>query len=141
MKFVPWVCFLSLAASLLAVAQDGPQPSPPPAEEDQKAEGYRYVPAPPWRSVEVGDYYFRRKRYRAALSRYQEAAELDPYYAPAFLGLGRVYEKIGLREKALENYRKHLDLLPSTKDAEEAKDVHKAIERLEKKLKSGRSSH
>jgi tetratricopeptide (TPR) repeat protein len=88
----------------------------------------------------VGDYYFRRKRYRAALSRYQEAAELDPHYAPAFLGLGRVYEKIGLQEKALENYRKHLDLLPSTKDAEQATEVHKAIKRLEKKLKSRKAS-
>jgi tetratricopeptide (TPR) repeat protein len=130
---------LGLAASLAAVEEDVPR-TPPPRAEEEEEETYRYVPAPPWRSVEVGDYYFRRKRYRAALSRYQEAAELDPYYAPAFLGLGRVYEKIGLREKALENYRKHLDLLPSTKDAEEARDVHKAIERLEKKLKSRKSS-
>lgn len=123
----------------VAAAQERTQDTDvsPPEEEPEE---HRYVPSPPWKSVEVGDYYFRRKRYRAALSRFQEAAKLDPYYAPAFLGLGRVYEKIGLQEKALENYRKHLDLLPSAKDADEATEVHKAIERLEKKLKSRKNS-
>jgi tetratricopeptide (TPR) repeat protein len=52
--------------------------------------------------------------------------------------MAKVYDHLGLRQKALENYRKYLDLLPSTKQAEEARDVHKAIARLEKKLKSSR---
>jgi tetratricopeptide (TPR) repeat protein len=129
---------LALIVSVAAAQERTQETDVPPPEEEP--EEYRYVPSPPWASVEVGDYYFRRKRYRAALSRYQEAAELDPHYAPAFLGLGRVYEKIGLQEKALENYRKHLDLLPSTKDAEQATEVHKAIKRLEKKLKSRKAS-
>ena len=103
--------------------------------KDPEPEVEPYVPSPAWKSVEVGDFYLRRKKYRAALSRYKEAARVDPYYAPAYLGLGRVYDKIGLKEKALENYHKYLDLLPSTKQAEEATDVHKAIARLEQKLK------
>lgn len=99
-----------------------------------------YVPQPAWKSVEVGDYYLKRKKYRAALSRYKEAVQVDPYYAPAYLGLGKVYDKIGLKQKALDGYRKYLDLLPSTKQAEEAKDVHKAIARLERKLKKSKST-
>src|SRR5438105_937474 len=55
-------------------------------------------------SVEVGNYYLRRKKYRAALSRFQEANTTDPTFAPAYLGLGRVYEKIGLKQKALDAY-------------------------------------
>ncbi len=106
-------------------------------EEDlwSEPEPRPYVPVPAWKSVEVGDFYFKKKNYRAALSRYKEAAQVDAYYAPAYLGLGKVYEKIGLKQKALDNYQKYLDMLPSTKQAEEAKDVHKAIARLERKLK------
>jgi tetratricopeptide (TPR) repeat protein len=87
------------------------------------------------KSVEVGNYYFRRKKYNAALSRYQEAVKTDSYYAPGYLGLGRVYEKIGLKKKALEAYRKYLETLPSAKQAEEAKEARKAIARLERQLK------
>jgi tetratricopeptide (TPR) repeat protein len=95
-----------------------------------------YVPPPAWKSVEVGDYYFKRKRYNAALSRYREAVRVDPYYPPGYLGLGRVYEKIGLKQKALEAYRKYLDTLPSTKEAEDAKKVQRAIANLEHQLRA-----
>jgi tetratricopeptide (TPR) repeat protein len=84
------------------------------------------------KSVEVGNFYFNKKDYPGALSRYKEAVATDPHYAPGYLGLGRVYEKIGLKQKALEAYKRYLDELPSLKQAEEAKEVHKAIARLEK---------
>ncbi|PYV27705.1 MAG: hypothetical protein DMG27_03155 [Acidobacteria bacterium] len=38
-----------------------------------------YVPPSARKSVEVGNYYLRKKKYNAALSRYQEAVETDPY--------------------------------------------------------------
>ena len=126
------IAILAVCAGLLvfaAVAQEDEVWKDPPPEVEP------YVPPPAWKSVEVGDFYLRRKKYRAALSRYKEAANVDPYYAPAYLGLGRIYDKIGLKEKALESYHKYLDLLPSTKQADEATDVHQAIARLERKLK------
>ena len=107
----------------------------PPEPENEEPE-HRHRPQPAWKSVEIGDYYVRRKAYRAALSRYQEALQVDPYYPQTYLGLGRVYDRLGLRQKALENYNKYLDLLPSAKDAEEARAVHKAIARLKRKLKA-----
>jgi tetratricopeptide (TPR) repeat protein len=91
-----------------------------------------YVTPPAWKSVEIGNFYFRRKSYRGALSRYQEAVRTDPGYAPAYLGLGKVYEKLGRKKKALEAYQRYLDELPSEKQADEAKDVHQAIERLQR---------
>jgi tetratricopeptide (TPR) repeat protein len=98
------------------------------------ADSLQYVTPPAWKSVQIGDFYFRRKSYRGALSRYQEAIRTDPGYAPAYRGLGRVYEKLGQKRKALKAYQRYLDELPSKKQADEAKDVHHAIERLKKEL-------
>jgi len=100
-------------------------------------EGHPYVAPSAAKSVEVANFYLKRKKYPAALSRFQEAVQTDPYYADGYLGLGKVYERMGLKQKALEAYRKYLDLLPSAKQAEEARSVHQAIANLEKE---GRSS-
>ncbi len=129
-------------ASLLACLVLFTASAAPPALAQLTTEDKPYATPPAWKSVEVGDFYFKRKKYRAALSRYQEAVTTDPYYAQGYLGLGRVYDHLGLGQKALDAYRKYLDLLPSAKEAEEAKDVHAAISRLEKKLKPrGGSQH
>lgn len=130
---VTLILVLCLAAPA-AHAQQGP-PAPEPEEEAKP-----YVNPPAWKSVEIGDFYLKRKRFRAALSRYQEAVKTDPYYAQGYLGLGKVYDRLGLRQKALDAYRKYLDLLPSAKDAEEAKEVHKAITRLERRLKTSQQA-
>ena len=98
-------------------------------------ESFHYVPPPAWKSVEIGDFYFHRKDYRGALSRYQEAAKDEPDYAPAYLALGKVYEKLGKKPEALAAYRKYLDALPSEKQADEATGAHKAIRRLEQDLR------
>ena len=93
-----------------------------------------YVPPAPWKSVEVGNFYLKQKKYNAALSRFQEATETGGDYAPAYLGLGKVYERLGFKQKAVAAYQKYLDLLPSDKQADEAKDVHRALDRLQKAL-------
>ncbi len=95
---------------------------------------YSEVPPPPWISVEIGNLYLRKHAYRGALSRFREAVRDDAYYAPAYLGLGKVYEKLGRRRKALAAYQKYLNELPSDRDAERAKGVHKAITRLKREL-------
>ena len=99
-----------------------------------------YVPPSASKSVEIGDYYLRRKKFNAALSRFQEALKTDPHYAPAYRELGKAYEEMGQPQKALDAYRKYLDELPSARDAREDKRIHKAITRLEKELPSGGKS-
>ncbi|MGA2609256.1 MAG: tetratricopeptide repeat protein [Terriglobia bacterium] len=99
-----------------------------------------YVSPSALKSVEIGDYYLRRKKLNAALSRFQEALKTDPHYAPAYRELGKVYEGMGHPQKALEAYRKYLDELPSAQAVREAKRTHKAIARLEKQLPSGGKS-
>src|SRR6516225_3125940 len=110
--------------------QQEQEPKAEPEEEKPKP----YVPPSAAKSVEIANFYFRTKKYNAALGRYEEAATTDPYYPAGYLGLGKTYEKLGLKHKALAAYQKYLDLLPSEKQAEEAKSVHQAIERLEKTL-------
>ena len=93
-----------------------------------------YVTPGPQKAVEIGDFYFRRKSYAGALSRYKEAIKADPHFAPAYLGLGKVYERMGLKQKALEAYQRYLDELPSKKQADEAKEVQRAMERLQQSM-------
>lgn len=90
------------------------------------------------KSVDIGNFYLKHKIYRGALSRFKEAARLEPDYAPAFLGLGRTYEQIGALQKALDAYQTYLNDLPSEKQANEAKAVHKAMKRLQAELKAER---
>ena len=125
-----WLVF----TAQLAAAQEQKQQEQEPAAEPQEEKLQPYVPPSAAKSVEIANFYFRTKKYNAALGRYQEAVTTDRYYADGYLGLGRTYEKLGLKHKALAAYQKYLDLLPSEKQAEEAKNVHRAIARLEKAL-------
>jgi tetratricopeptide (TPR) repeat protein len=125
--------FVILAVSFgstLTRAQDD-ETSPENAETSKP-----HIAPPAAKSVEIADFYLKRKKYNAALSRYQEAVQTDPFYPPAYLGLGKVYQKIGLKRKALEAYEKYLDMLPSQKDAEDAKSVQQAITKLKHDLKT-----
>ena len=110
-------------------------PALPPQHNASKAiVSARYVPPSPKKSVEIGNFYFRRKKYAGALSRYKEAVKSDPHYAPGYLGLGKVYQRLGLKHKALEAYQQYLDELPSKKQADEANDVRRAIKHLKREL-------
>jgi tetratricopeptide (TPR) repeat protein len=93
-----------------------------------------YVPPGAVKSVEIGNFYLKKKKYKGALSRFQEAVVENSTYAPAYLGMGKVYEHMGLKQKALDAYQKYLDALPSEKDALDAKDVRRAMARLEREL-------
>lgn len=129
------LCPLALAgvpASLLAqrVAPD----------YGHQQQSFNFPPDSPHKCVEVGNFYFRRKDYRGALSRYKQAARENHYYAPAYLGLGKVYEKMGKKHEALAAYHKYLNMLPSQKQADDASGVHKAIQRLERQLRREKKS-
>jgi tetratricopeptide (TPR) repeat protein len=129
---------------ILVIQTGGPiicaqkQQAQPAADNGDPVRGY--VSPSASKSVEIGDFYLRRKKFNAALSRFQEALKTNPHYAPAYRELGKVYEEMGLRQKALDAYRKYLDELPSAKDAREAKSIHKAMARLEKQLSAGGKS-
>ncbi len=86
-----------------------------------------YDPFAAAQSVEVGDYYFGEKKYRPALSRYQEALESKPDDAAIYIRLGRTFDKLGEATRAFESYDASLAADPAAPGAEEAR---KAAERL-----------
>ncbi len=56
-------------------------------------------------NVEVADYYVLRSNFRAALYRYQDAAEEKPQDTAIHVRLGRVLEKLNELPKALQEYK------------------------------------
>jgi tetratricopeptide (TPR) repeat protein len=102
-------------------------------------ENSSYVSPGPVKCVEIGNFYLRKGDVKAALSRFEEALKDNPHYAPVYLGLGKVYERMKQKDKALRAYQHYLDELPSAKDAADARDAQRAIARLQKQL--GTESH
>jgi tetratricopeptide (TPR) repeat protein len=101
----------------------------PPIDPD-----WTYISPGPAKCVEIGNVYLHKGALGGALSRFQEAVKDDPHYAPAYLGLGKVYERMKEKQKALDAYERYLDELPSAKDAKNAADAQRAVARLKKEL-------
>lgn len=129
MKKVPPGLLMLALSPLVLHAQSSRTPPPPKASPDLDG-GFVYTPPGPAKSVEIGNFYLKRHNYKAAISRFQEAIQTRADYAPAYLGLGKAYEKTGQKQKALDAYQRYLDMLPSDKEAADAKDVHRAMDRL-----------
>jgi tetratricopeptide (TPR) repeat protein len=79
------------------------------------------------KDVEIGDFYFRRKNYRAAEDRYREALRYKDNDAVATIRLAECLEKLGVSDDARAEYESYLKILPHGPQASEAQ---KAIGRL-----------
>jgi tetratricopeptide (TPR) repeat protein len=79
------------------------------------------------KDIEVGDFYFKRKNYRAAEDRYREALVYKDNDAVATFRLAVCLEKMDQPEEARKEYEGYLKILPHGPQAEEAQ---KAIGRL-----------
>jgi tetratricopeptide (TPR) repeat protein len=89
------------------------------------------------KDVEVGDFYFKRKNYRAALERYREALFYKPNDAVANFRLAQCEEKTGAPDEASAHYEAYLKILPH---GPFAPDAQKAVERLKPGLGKENSS-
>jgi tetratricopeptide (TPR) repeat protein len=79
------------------------------------------------KDVEVGDFYFKRKNYRAAEDRYREALFYKDNDAVATFRLAVCLDKMDQPDEARTQYEAYLKILPYGPQADEAQ---KAIERL-----------
>jgi tetratricopeptide (TPR) repeat protein len=79
------------------------------------------------KDLEVGDFYFKRKNYKAALDRYQEALLYKPNDALSNFHIGQCQEKLNHPEEARAAYEAYLKILPEGPLAVEA---HRALDRL-----------
>lgn len=80
------------------------------------------------KDIEVGDFYYKRKNYRAAIDRYKEALFYKPNDAEATYRLAECQDKTGDSADAVTNYEAYLKILPHGPYAD---DAHKALARLD----------
>jgi|SRR5579862_6434161 tetratricopeptide (TPR) repeat protein len=101
-----------------------------PDEEPAAADVQEMHPFNPYRALkddEVGDFYMKRKSYRAALARYQDALIWKENDAVANFRMAQCYEKLDQPDDAITHYQEYLKILP---DGPFAKDARKALEKL-----------
>jgi tetratricopeptide (TPR) repeat protein len=114
--------------------------SPPPSDAKEhpeadlnEADVGEFTPWNPMKAmkdVEVGDFYYKKENYRAAISRYREALEYKPRDAEATFKLAEALGKSGDTAGAKENYEEYLKILPNGPYAKKAKE---GLERLKEK--------
>ena len=83
------------------------------------------------KSLEIGEFYLKKRNYDAAIERFKESIRYKPNFALPHRLLGEAYEKKGDPAEAVKNYRKYLEILPVAQDAEK---VRKRIEKLSRTL-------
>lgn len=88
------------------------------------------------KSVEVGDFYFKRRNYRAAEDRYREALSYKDNDAIATFRLAVCLEKLERPDDARAEYESYLRILPHGPEAETAR---KAVERLKPRADGSKS--
>jgi tetratricopeptide (TPR) repeat protein len=120
--------------------KDHPNSTLPEAEAADESSGdvqefHPYDPHRALKDIEVGDFYFRKKNYRAALDRYREALFYKPHDALANFRMAQSFEKLHQSDEAADHYQEYLNVLPNGPLSEEAK---KALERLKATPSSGK---
>ena len=94
---------------------------------DDVQECHPWDPHKAIKDIEVGDFYFKKKNYRAALDRYREALVYKPNDALANFRMGECLEKLKQPEEARVHYEQYLKILPHGPLAPEAE---KALRKL-----------
>jgi tetratricopeptide (TPR) repeat protein len=105
-------------------------------EDEPSGDVQEMHPWNPYRAMkddEVGDFYFKRKSYRAALARYQDALVWKEKDAVANFRMAQCYEKLDQPDQAITHYQEYLKILP---EGPFAKDAQKALQKLKAEAKN-----
>src|SRR5262249_47185033 len=108
-------------------------PSDEAIETGDVQEFHPWDPHKAIKDIEVGDFYFKKKNYRAALDRYREALKYKPNDAVANFRLGQCLEKMNQPQEASLHYEEYLKILPHGPLAEEAQKQLQKLRGDEKK--------
>jgi tetratricopeptide (TPR) repeat protein len=81
------------------------------------------------KDVDVGDFYFRRKNYKAARERYKDALYYKENDAVASFRLAVCEEKMGNKDEARKYFEFYLKILP---EGPSAKEAHASLAKLGK---------
>jgi tetratricopeptide (TPR) repeat protein len=93
-------------------------------------EFHPWNPMKAMKDIEVGDFYFKRKNYKAAQERYKDALYYKDGDAVASFRLAVCQEKLGDKSEANKYYEQYLKILPDGPFSKEAKS---SMERLARK--------
>ena len=96
----------------------------------EKAPAKEPNPALAERDLNIGNFYYKKKNYEAAIGRYLEAIEYQPDSFPAYDALTRAYEKTGDMEKAARAYREFIGKSP---DSPRLSEFRARLAKIEKK--------
>ncbi len=122
-----WIIFA--VAGIIFAQEPKPEEGQLPPEED-KAEipkQYSFNPLQSKKEVIVGDFYFKKGDFKAAVGRFREATKWNDGNADAWLRLGEAQERMKNPKAAKDAYMKYLELAP---DAKNAPEVRKRLEKL-----------
>ena len=142
MKFPAKLMFFLLAAQMVpcwpGAAQSPPSKKPALIRDTGKADETdepvvdkpkELNPALAEKNLKIGDFYYKRKNYVAAIARYLDATEYQPNLVEAFEALARAYEKNGDLSKAIEVYKRFIQKNP---DSPKIAEFREKLARLEK---------
>lgn len=93
-------------------------------------EFHPWNPMKAMKDVEVGDFYFKKKNYKAALARYKEALYYKDGDAVASFRLAVCQEKLGDKAEARKYYEQYLKILPQ---GPWAKDARSSLDKMASK--------
>jgi tetratricopeptide (TPR) repeat protein len=83
-------------------------------------------------NIDIGNFYYKKKNYAAAIRRYLDAIEYLSNSAPAFEALARAYQQNNEPAKAIAAYRQFIKENP---DSPKSSEFRARLEKLEKSPK------
>jgi len=119
---LPIVLLLAFLGSPSLSHKQKPDEANPP-EEDESVAPKKYVlnPLESERNIKIGNFYWSKGNYHAALNRYQDATRYNPSSPEAFFKVGEAEEKLKNKDAAKAAFQKVISLAPDSKLAREAK--------------------
>lgn len=128
------LCLLIAGASSISLqaqkAQEPVEQVPPEEDEGLAVKQYSFNPLQASKELQVGRFYMKKRNFRAAARRFEEATRWDGTNAEAYLLLGEAREKQKDPAAAREAYSKYLELAP---DAKNAADVRRKLATKDRK--------
>jgi tetratricopeptide (TPR) repeat protein len=145
MRFAPTILLTGLlvgSALPLPAQQISPStpPPPPPAEPIEPAKP-TFDPYHAEKSMEIGTFYFKKGNYDAAIDRFEEATRYQPTLAKPWRLLGEAHEKKHDYGRAIESYKKYLEVFPGVADAAQIKKRIATLEEKRAREASKRAPH
>jgi tetratricopeptide (TPR) repeat protein len=135
------LCLIWILFSMFNLSAQNQTPRKPPEliRDTDTAEGKADTEAPAKKeynpllaeqNVDIGNFYFKKRNYDAAIQRYLEAIEYQPDSVRAYEALTRAYEKKGDTKEAINAYKEFIEHNP---DSPKSQEFRIRLAKLEKK--------